>query len=149
FVEVADTVAVENRETEAFRDEGSLGRIGASKPDHFESGSLAQRNDAGAGAGIGSFSGHDMSFLFFPEARTGSVPALPRARTTGTGGMTGASGSGRTEGEHGRFAAKQGFLSPRAGRGPAIARSVRSGRNAARNAALKRTAAGSGPQPDR
>lgn len=63
--------------------------------------------------------------------------------------MTGASGSGRTEGEHGRLAAKQGSFSPRAGRGPAIARPVRSGRNAARHAALKRTATGSGPQPDR
>src|SRR5690606_906782 len=90
-----------------------------------------------------------MSFLRFPEARTGSVPALPRARTIRTGGITGASGSGRTEDGHGRLAAKQGSFSPRAGRGPAIARPVRPGRNAARHAALKWTAAGSGPQPDR
>ncbi|RUV66730.1 MAG: hypothetical protein EOR33_26885 [Mesorhizobium sp.] len=38
-----------------------------------------------------------MFLLRFPKARTGPVPALPRARTDRTGGMTGASGSGPTE----------------------------------------------------
>ncbi len=84
-------------------------------------------------------------FFLVPEARTGPVPALPRARTDKNRRNDGRFRVRADRGEHGRLAAKQGFFSPCAGRGPAMSRLVRSGRHAARNAALKRAVAGSGP----
>jgi hypothetical protein len=145
LVQVADAVAVEDRQAEALGDEGALCGIGAGEPDHLDCGALAERDDAGAGAGVGSFLGHAIFLLRFPEAWTGPMPALPRARTDRTGGMTGASGSGRTEASMEGLRPSRAPFRPRAGRGPAMSRPVRSGRPAARNAALKRTAAGSGP----
>ena len=68
FVQVADTVAVEDRKAEALGDERALRGIRAGEPDHLQRGAFAERNDAGAGARIGSFPGHDMSFLRFSRS---------------------------------------------------------------------------------
>src|SRR6476659_939125 len=57
-MQIADAIAVEDREAEAFRDALGLRRIGASETDHFERRALAKRDDTGAGARGTSNFGH-------------------------------------------------------------------------------------------
>lgn len=63
--------------------------------------------------------------------------------------MTGASGSGRTEASRGGLRPSRAFLALAQDAAPALSTPGRSGRNAARHAALKHSATGSGPLEDR
>ena len=80
----------------------------------------------GAGAASGSFVGHSMSFLGSRSSdrlRAGPPSGADRKNRRNDGRFR----VRADRGEHGRFAAKQGSFSPRAGRGPAMSRPVRSG----------------------
>ena len=83
FVQVADAVAVEDREPKAFGNEGGLIGIRAGEPDHFKGGAFAELHDTGGLAGGAGGLGHVSVFLRLPDGSDRPLPVFPSGAVKG------------------------------------------------------------------